>query len=93
MLGSLLHDDAERKRCNDSRYGMKFKSYKLGYAAGKHDRLNLKRDDAKTEQNPYKLTPDILDLLRRRARWESGYFAGWQRIQLKKQNKAKKKKK
>lgn len=41
------------------------KYWKLGYEAGKHK--------VSKQENPYKLSPDILKLLRKRTYWEMGH--------------------
>lgn len=79
MLAKLGSDEQEAKKCNRHSYGKKFKSYRKGYIAGKHDarRKDLPEGTAK---NPYNLSEEVWELLKKRARWEMGYDAGWEVI-------------
>lgn len=47
----------------------KLKYFKLGYKAGKKNKSK--------DENPYKLTPQILDLIRKRTYWEMGWDEGY----------------
>lgn len=76
MIGRIDRDVDAENECRDHRRGMKFPSYKEGLEAGKRDFRGLKNLEHK-ELNPYSLTPEILSLLKKRARWESGYQTGW----------------
>ena len=76
MQGRLGIDEGEAKKCNSHQYGKKFKSYRLGYVAGKRDRRT--KGVEKLAENPFKIPPDIWKLLQKRARWQMGYDMGWQ---------------
>lgn len=90
MIGRIDRDDAEEKKCNVRRYGMKFPSYKQGLIAGRRDRKRKAKLEPR-EKCPYFIPSDVLALLKKRARWFAGYDAGWQQVHLKKQMKRKKK--
>jgi 5-enolpyruvylshikimate-3-phosphate synthase len=77
VISFIDRDNKETKRCNDHRYGMKFKSYKLGMLAGKTD-VKDKELTAKT-QCPYFIPEEVRQLLKKRARWLAGYEEGWRR--------------
>lgn len=74
-MGRIDRDESEQSRCYNDEYARKFKSYRLGLAAGKRD--GARTGNEKLERNPYVLTPEILALLRKRARWEAGHSIGF----------------
>ena len=76
MIGNIDRDEREEKLCYRHSYGMKFKSYKLGMAAGKTDVRN--KDLTSKTKCPYRIPEDVLELLKKRARWLAGYEIGWQ---------------
>lgn len=82
MQPSIRSDPAELKKCNAHKYGLRFKSYKKGYASGKIDaqRNHSTKNEEKRAENPYTIPPDVLLLLQKRARWEMGYEMGWQTV-------------
>lgn len=82
MIGHIDRDNTEAKLCNDRKYGMKFKSYKLGVKAGIRA---AKTKDLPAEKCPYPIPPDVMKLLQQRARWFAGYEEGWGKIQRKRQ--------
>lgn len=90
MIGRLDLDEAEAKKCNNHNAGKKLPSYKKGFHAGLRD--GKQTDIGKREKNPYLLSPEIMILLKKRARWEAGYQYGWQLGSAKKKVKLKKKK-
>lgn len=90
MIGRIDRDETEEKLCNNYRYGMKQKSYKLGLVAGKLDSKNKKNLEKKAKC-PFKIPSDILILLKKRARWFAGYDYGWQISLQKRLHKDKKK--
>lgn len=79
MISFIDRDEKEAKLCYSRRYGMKFKSYKSGFSAGKKDAKDKKNINGKTKC-PFNIPPDVYDLLRKRARWLEGYEAGWNRV-------------
>jgi len=76
MIGRLDLDEAEAKRCNNHSVGKKLPSYKKGFQAGLRD--GKKTEIEKREKNPYLIDPEVMILLKKRARWEAGYQYGWQ---------------
>lgn len=90
MLGSITADEKEVKHCNDNRYGMKFRSYRLGLEAGKRDSKHKKTLE-KMASNPYIIPSEIFELLKKRARWKSGYDQGWDIVSDRQRKKAEKK--
>ena len=88
MISRIDRDAVEEKLCNNHRYGMKQKSYKLGLKAGKIDSKNKNLE--KKAKCPYRIPSDILALLKKRARWFAGYDMGWQSVLERKKKKKKK---
>ena len=78
LKGKLGSDAEELKKCASHKYGLRFKSYKKGYLSGKIDsKHHTSTREHERAENPYTLTPDVIELLRKRARWEMGYEMGW----------------
>ena len=88
MIGRIDRDNEEEKKCYDMAYGKKFKSFKKGYLAGKID-AKKNKDLKNREPNPYLIDPDVLMILKQRARWFEGYDQGWQKISDRKKKKGK----
>ena len=91
MIGRLDLDEQEAKKCNDHNRGKKLPSYRKGFEAGLRD--GKQTEIEKREKNPYLIDPEVMLLLKKRARWEMGYQYGCQvghRISSKKLEKKRK---
>lgn len=75
-MGRLDRDERESKFCYDHRYGRKFKSYRLGFIAGKRD--GKRKDLEAMAKCPFVIPEEVWKLLQKRARWFSGYDNGWE---------------
>ena len=87
MIGRIDRDEAEEKNCSVYRYGKKFRSFRLGYRAGKSD--GAKVDAVGTTKCPFKIPSDVLELLKKRARWFAGHALGWEQGRKRKKKKRK----
>lgn len=83
MIGHIDRDNEEARLCANHAKCIKYPSYKDGYASGKADARD--KNLVKTTKCPYVLTPDMLALLKKRARWIAGYQTGWNVINQKRQ--------
>jgi hypothetical protein len=76
MIGRLDLDNDEAKKCNNHNVGKKLPSYRKGFQAGLRDGKQL--EIQKREKNPYLIDPEVMLLLKKRARWQMGYEYGFQ---------------
>lgn len=76
MMDFIDRDNVETKKCYDYRYGMKQKSFKQGFSAGKLDRKDKHLE--KKAKCPFKIPSSVQLILKKRARWIEGYNQGWQ---------------
>ena len=76
MIERLDRDREEEKKCYDHNYGKKKPSYRKGFDAGLRD--GQKREVEQRTKNPYFIPSELRVLLKKRARWQMGYDAGWQ---------------
>ena len=91
MISQLDRDKAEEHRCYDTKVGMTFKSFRDGLDAGKREAKLVDLPKGGLKQCPYYLSPEVRELLKKRARWLAGYDTGWQLAKRKQQRKKKKK--
>ena len=90
MIGRIDRDEKEAKLSASHKYGKKFRSYRVGFIAGKKDGKKL--EEGPSAKNPFPIPSEVLELLKKRARWQMGYDYGYQiggRIKRKKQAKRK----
>lgn len=90
MQGRIDRDENEEKKSAAYRYGKKFRSFRVGYKAGRKD--GWTREATAQAKCPFHIPSDVLELLKKRARWFAGYDMGYQDAKIKRRKQGKKKK-